>query len=312
MDPLNISVASLKWLTEAGHLTVSEASPFFAPLRASKHSPEQRQQAAKSELLAKGVSFDAGASPEGESYKESLAILAQPDGLLRLHVMLPELPVQSLGVMVRGGRGTRFTIDGETCGVSPAADLDDVAEAFAKDLTYEGPLAKQEVLFWPSALRLLSVLWQDSVDPAKVLSRKDVLTKMTGAASPEELEKILEDLVRTGFLEAKGDELRIPEGLQPWLGLAWSGHGFQVEYVPLKPGTSLEMALETTGAALVFLGPPGQRILNLPITGAGVAQRTQGGKPVEDKIVRLCTPAGEAMLKAFRVLLRLEAPAAAA
>lgn len=312
MDSLKLSAASLQWLATGGHVAVGPASPLGALVSGSKSSPEERRASVERELTANGISFDAASpSPEADDFKEALGILGQPEALVRIRAMVPEQPVVTFGTMVRGGRACRFTVDGDTIGVTPAWDIGAMAEALAKELTYEGPLAKQEVLFWPSAIKLLSFLWQGSQDPEKPLPRAEALRQMASAGTDEQLQKTLDELIRTGFLEVKGDELMIPERHRPWLRLAWSGHAFQVEYVSLEGGSSLEQALESTGDLLIFLGPPGQRILNLPIIGDGVAQRTDGGKPVEQKLLRLCTPPADAMRQVLRILLRIEAAAAA-
>ena len=315
MDSLKLSAPTLQWLADGGHLTVSPGSPLNALVRGPKRGDEERRAAVERELTANGIAFGApSTAAQADALKEGLGILAQPEALVRIMAMLPEQPVAAFGVMVRGNRACRFTVDGDTVGVTPAWDMDAMASSLAEELKYEGPLAKQEALFWPSAIKLLSYLWQDSQDPTKALSRKDALSRMAGAGSPDDLQKTLDELLRTGFLEAQADDVRIPERLQPWLKLAWSGHAFQVEYLPLEAGASLEKALETTGDLMVFLGPPGQRVLNFPIVGEGVAQRTEGGKPVEDKLLRFCTLPQEAMQQALRILLRLEktpSPAAA-
>ena len=89
------------------------------------------------------------------------------------------------------------------------------------------------------------------------------------------------------------------------------GAYLQIEYVPLAAGTSLEKALESRGQSLLFMGPPGQRVINLHLTGEALKQVAQGGPPIEDKAIRLIAPAKEQVTTAVRALLRLEpAPAA--
>jgi hypothetical protein len=285
MDSLKLTAPALRALAQGNGLAVSPASPLGA-------------------ARADGGAATAPLAPE---LKEALAILAQPEALARLKVMVPGETEQGVvATLVRKGRATRLTLDGDTVEVTPAAGLDDVAASIAREVEHKGALAGQEVFLWPSAIKLMSLLWQDTQDPQQPIKRSDALERLKAGGPPEEIEKALSELVRVGLLQAQGEELRVSPPLQPWLSLVWSGHALQVEYLPLDPGTAFEKAVLEQGDRVLFLGPPGERILSIQVTGEALAQRTQGGNPVEDALVRLAAPRVELIEKALGLLFRLQ------
>jgi hypothetical protein len=286
MDSLKLSASALRALAQARGITVNASSPI-------------------------GRGPGAGAPPDvalPPELQEGLQILAQPEAMVRLKVMVPGEPeVAALGAVVRGDRAARFTIDGDTVEVTPAASLEAIASAVAHDVVHQGPLAGQETFLWPSTLKIMSLLWQDTQDPAQPVARADALARLKAGGPPEEVAKALDELVRAGLLQARGEQLHINPPLQPWLALVWSGHALHVEYLPLPADVPFEKAAQAQGEHVLFVGPPGQRILSIQVTGEALAQRTQGGAPVEDALVRLSAPREELIEKALGLLFRMRA-----
>jgi hypothetical protein len=212
----------------------------------------------------------------------------------------------TVGVVVRDGRAVRFTLDGPTVELSPAVDLDDLVTSLAQEAVYNGPLAGQEAYFWPSALKMLSLLWQDVQDPAQPVSRAAAVKRLVAAASAPDVEKAVNELVRVGLVRAQGDTLRLDPSVQPWLALVWSGHVLQIEHLPLSGRTFAEV-VQGTGELLLFVGPPGQRVVSLRLTGDAMLKHVQGGTPTEDAIVRLFAPPPDRLRTALAVVLKLQA-----
>jgi hypothetical protein len=79
-----------------------------------------------------------------------------------------------------------------------------------------------------------------------------------------------------------------------------------VEYLALPPDVPFEKSAQAQGEHVLFVGPPGQRILSIQVTGEALAQRTQGGVPVEDALVRLSAPREELLEKALGLLFRTQ------
>lgn len=288
MDPLKTSAAVLHELAAARGITITPASPLAAADR------RPGGPAAPSDLP--------------DELEEALYVAAEPEALVRVRIVVPgATEPATIGVAVRDGRCARFSIDGSTVELSPAADLEDLAASLAKEAAYQGPLAGQEAYFWPSALKMLSLLWQETQDPSQPVSRASATQRLSAAGSPAEVDKAIGELVRVGLVRAEGDALRLDPTIQPWLALVWSGHVLQIEHLPLPEGRPFAEAIEGTGEVLLFLGPPGQRIVSLRLTGEAVRTHAQGGAPTEDAIVRLFAPPPERLRTALAVVLKLQA-----
>ncbi|HET8644155.1 MAG TPA: hypothetical protein VFO85_01625, partial [Vicinamibacteria bacterium] len=106
------------------------------------------------------------------------------------------------------------------------------------------------------------------------------------------------------------DALQIVPTYRPFLERVWSGRAVQVEYLPLEGAPSFEAALGATGTHLLFMGPPGDRVLNEVITGESLARWLKGARPTEESAIRLAAPPRDALLRVMRLLVRLEKPAA--
>ena len=98
-------------------------------------------------------------------------------------------------------------------------------------------------------------------------------------------------MVRVGLVRAEGDVLRLDPTVQPWLALVWSGHVLQIEHLPLA-GRAFAEAVDETGELLLFLGPPGQRIVSLRLTGEAMRRHVQGGATLQVAIGGSRPPSG--------------------
>jgi hypothetical protein len=214
--------------------------------------------------------------------------------------------------MVRGGRASTFTLDEGMFQIRAARSLEDLAAAFAQEATHRGPLAGQEVLVWPAILKALTLLWGEG-DPSAPFSRAEATERLRahGLAEPK-IAPALDEMVQTKILDAGEGRLRVSDWLRPWLERVWSGHAFQVEYLALPPGQGLDAVLQQQGEHLVFVGPPGQRVLSDQLTGDRLIARLQGRAAAEDRAVRLCALPPDALRTAMRRLLRLEPKARSA
>jgi hypothetical protein len=288
MDPLKTTAAVLYELAAARGLAIAASSPLSAADR-------------------RGQGPGAPASVPDE-IEEALYIAAEPEALVRVRVLVPgATEPATIGAVVRDGRCARFTIDGAAVELSPAIDLEELAASLAADAAYAGPLAGQEAYFWPSALKMLSLLWQESQDPTQPISRAATVKRLSSAGPAAEAEKAIDEMVRVGLVRAEGDILRLDPTVQPWLALVWSGHVLQIEHLPLA-GRSFAEAVDGTGELLLFLGPPGQRIVSLRLTGEAMRKHVQGGAPPnEDALVRLFAPPPDRLRTVLAVVLKLQA-----
>ena len=282
-----LTASSLRELLASGRLPAAPGSPLPVAGRGSDAGPATAPPAA---------------------LEPALHVLAAPEALLRLRTVVPGEAVVATPVALRGGQAVPFVLrEGGGIEVFPGSDAASLSESLAREVTYAGPLAKQQVVIWPTVLKVLMIVWGEKRDASAPVSRQEALAQLSSGGTPEEVERTIREVVRTGFAQESGNELRIAERYVPWLALAWSGHAFQIEYVPLPAGVNFEAALAADGERLVFVGPPGRRVFNDELTGQALAQATAGGKPSEDRLIRLSTPPYEALLRLVRLLLRAPA-----
>ena len=298
-ESFRLSVGAVRSLIESGRAAPSAASPLSALLRQAEA---------------------AGAAPTAEGapgldgpHAEALAIVAQPEALVKLLATDGSPEQKALSVAVKEGRAAAFSLEEDGLTLAPAGDLETLAASLLSGLAYAGPLAGAEVLLWPSVIRTLTGLWAEKGNSAEPLSRARTIEGLTGPdLGAHEAEVLLEQAIASGALEADGDHLRIPAALQPWLALVWSGHSAQIEYLTLDPDTPLESALEAAADHVLFVGPPGQRVVNEAITGDELKKRLGGTEPPEEPLIRLWTPTGDGVRDLVRSVLRLPAAEAAA
>jgi len=298
-ESVRLSVAAVRSLIESGRFAASPASPLGALLR---------------QAAGAGVMAPAGSAPALEGLlAEAVAIVAQPEALVKLLATDGSPQPKAISVAVKAGRAAVFSLEDDGLTLAPAGDLEALAASLPPGLTYAGPLAGTEVLLWPSVITTLTALWAEKGDVTVSLSRARTVEWLTGPElAPHEVEVLLEQSIASGALEAEGEALRIPAALQPWLSLVWSGHSAQIEYLPLDPDTPLESALEGAADHVLFVGPPGQRVVNEAVRGEALAQRLGGTQPPEDTLVHLWAPTPEAVRDLVRRVLRLPAAEAAA
>lgn len=292
-ESVHLSVAAVRSLTASGRAPAWASSPLSAVLRQAEA---------------------AGAAPApGEDVPaldgllaEALAIVAQPEALVKLLATDGSAGQKAISVAVKGGRAAAFSLEEDGLTLAPAGDLEALAASLPAGLTYAGPLAGAEVFLWPSVITTLTALWAEKGDVAAPLDRAGTIAWLSGPdLSAQEAELLLEQTIASGAIDADGDQLRIPLALQPWLALVWSGHSAQVEYLPLQADTPLESALDGEGDHVLFVGPPGQRVVNEAVRGEALTKRLGGAQAPEDTLVRLWTPTPEAVRGLVRSVLRL-------
>ena len=299
-ESVRLSIGAVQSLVQSGRVTPSAASPLSALLRQAE---------------ASGRPPGEGEAPSLEGpLAEALVILAQPQALVKLLATDGSPDQKAMSVAVRDGRATAFSLEEDGLTLAPAGDLEALAASLPAGLTYAGPLAGSEVFLWPSVITTLTALWAEKGDVTAPLDRAETIAWLSGPElTAREAEMLLEESIASGAIEAAGDELRIPAALQPWLALVWSGHSAQIEYLPLDPDTPLETALDGgEGDHVLFVGPPGQRVVNEAVRGEALAKRLGGAEPPEDTLVRLWTPTPDAVLDLVRGVLRLPVTEAAA
>jgi hypothetical protein len=177
---------------------------------------------------------------------------------------------------------------------------------------HDGPLVGQQILVWPAALKVLTLVWGRDQDASKTIDRAEAERRLAGEGrAAETVAKAIDELVAGGVILASGDALSIVAAYQPFLDRVWSGHALQIEALGVQGAPSLEAVLVETGARLLFVGPDGDRILNDPVTGEALTRFLNGARPSEPRAIRLAAPPPDVLSKLIRLLVGLEQPAAA-
>lgn len=283
------------------------AATAVSPLRmragkAPAAGPAERAAAAEREL----------ARAESQPYREALAVLAQPEALVRVRIAEPGQEPGDIAMLVRGDKTAVFLLQGESVLVGPARDLVAVADSLALDAGHQGPLTGRQVLVWPSVLKALSLVWGRDQDASASIPRAEAERRLGGEGRPaDKVKAALDQMVQSGILIVSGEALQIVAEYRPFLDRVWSGRALQVEYLPLTGAPSFEAALAVPGPHLLFVGPPGDRILDEPLTGEALARWLEGAKATEDTAIRLAAPPPDVTARLLRLLLGLEKPQAA-
>src|SRR5262245_57060769 len=107
----------------------------------------------------------AAAAPSEEDlapFRESIAIVAQPEAYVRILILTPgEDDEQVIGLLARQGKGVSFSLGDDLLHLGRAQSLDALVGSLAPALAHQGPLAGNDVWLWPSVVQLLTGLWQD-------------------------------------------------------------------------------------------------------------------------------------------------------
>jgi hypothetical protein len=243
------------------------------------------------------------------AFAASVAIAAQPEAYVRILILAPEQDEQIVGVLARSGKGVSFSLGEGSVGLGQAQPLAELVVSLAPGLVNPA-LVGNDVWLFPSVVQLLTGLWQEDPDPARPLSRAAVIERLKTPDFPQEqAEAFVKGAVGSGAVKQDGDQLTIEPSLRPWLQVLWSGHAVQVEWVPLPPETPLEQAIEGPREHLLFVGPPGQRVLSESVTGEALAAHLGGRKPREESMLHLSALPVDGIAKRLRALLRVEGAA---
>jgi hypothetical protein len=293
----------------AAHVALRLQAAAVSPLRVRAEAPSA--EAAERALAPKTVRLD-GPPTADEPYRQALDVLAQPESLVRVRIAQPGQEPSDIAVLVKGDVAAPFLFDDGSLLVGPARPLESLASSLAEQVRHDGPLAGQQILVWPAALKVLTLVWGRDQDASKTIDRAEAERRLTGEGrAPETVAKAIDELVAGGVILASGDALSIVAAYQPFLDRVWSGHALQIEALGVQGAPSLEAVLVETGARLLFVGPDGDRILNDPVTGEALTRFLNGARPSEPRAIRLAAPPPDVLSKLIRLLVGLERPAAA-
>ncbi len=276
-----LSLATMEWLIEQGHLPPSPASPFgFLAVAPRQTTPEEQAAAAKREL---------GRRPPASLVK-ALTIAAQPEARIRLTTVSPGQPPQQVTFLRRVFSVVQAGFNAEGFLFSEPMQVGELEALLVGELSSEAPSASTtDRLLAPRALALLTALWPQSglSSVASVAGAEASAVCQRLGADEATARGLMDDLVASEFVKEKDAAFRLDDEWRPWLDRVWSGVLFEVEATLLPDGPFDAAQLIGRRERLVFLGPRGRRIVSRAIDAAsldeiplGVPLRSDQPEPV--------------------------------
>jgi hypothetical protein len=305
---LRLSRACAEWLVHDSGLTFLPVSP-FSSLRAAgpRAGPAERAAAAQAELAGQGVQFGAVESgAPGIPFREALELLARPEARIQVVTQTAGKPPIKMTLFARAGHACAFVPEPEAFQIGPCRSLDATFAALQDQVRPPRVLEGQQILFWPSVLGVLVMLWPGAgLDLDQPLSPDEALRRLgLPAASADDGEAMLGELAEKGLLAREAGALSVPASYRPWLQAALSGHMLQLEYASLLGAETLEK-MDGRTTRLLFVGPSGARLLSRTLAGEALAQVLNGQPAAESQAIHLSALAPARLADLLRVHLGL-------
>ncbi|HEX6738601.1 MAG TPA: hypothetical protein VF310_10030 [Vicinamibacteria bacterium] len=310
MKTLRLSLAAAEWLVADSGLEFEPVSPLASVQ--GRSSAEARAAAARAELHAVGITFDHGgpaAAPAVVPFCEALALLAHPRARLQVVTQAAGKPPIKLTLFARDGQACAFVSDKDSFQIGPRRALDATFAAIQDQVRAPRELEGKQILFWPSVIGILVKLWPgNGQDLDQSVSREQALERLgLPAEAKEKGASVVAELADKGLLAHQDGGLAVPLGFRPWLQAALSGHLVQLDVLALDGAAALEQA-EARTARLLFVGPPGARVLSQTLAGEELAAVLKGGAPNEPRAIHLSALPPARLGELLRAHLGLGAP----
>jgi hypothetical protein len=310
---LKLSRAAAEWLVRESGLECAEVSP-LASLRGQPPSvdAEARAAAARDELIALGVTFD-GSEPRAEAapFRQALDLLLRPQARIQVVTQAAGKAPIKMTLFAREGHACALVSDGASFQVGPCRTLDATFAALQEQVRAPRELEGKQILFWPSVLGIMVALWPGAgQDLDRRLTADEVLNRLgLPAEARDQGQAVIAELADRGLLAHQEGGLAVPLSFRPWLQAALSGHLVQLDVLALDRDDALQKAEERT-ARLLFVGPPGARVLSQTLEGEELAALLKGAAPNEPHAVHLSALPPAKLSELLRGHLGMGAPGA--
>ncbi len=269
-----LSTACLEWLAD-GHFFAPKLGSPLEFLRASKRrfSGSERQQAGARllnldpwthrPLLAQRLRF----SPLGQA----LAVLEAPEARLRIALGLPGRPPTVVQYFAKGRLAVAADLDSEGLRVAEPVRVTELLQQVVAELDSSAlPAAMEAVAVLPEVFELLNALWGPGGRKVSEPITRDDLVNRLGGSTDARLQacSLLTAMVTAELLVQREEAYFLVARLASWLDRVWSGHVLEVERQALTSGEPEGSGGGESGEGLsglehrlIFVGPPGERIL---------------------------------------------------
>ena len=255
-----LSHASLDWLIEHAFLDPQPTSPLAPQATYRVRRPRAEREAAGSELARRGLVSRAWVPDERRTrlvessvFGRTLAILEDPQQLLRLGLGSPEGVTDEVRLYIAGGRAVVASFESETVWIGSPFSLEGLLTYLTDELDSEpaGHLG-DALCLWPTLFRLTTALWPESGRAADhELSADDLAHRLADDSGRDRADSLLAEMVAAEVAEPADSGVVLSRRYRRWLEPVWSGHVFEVEVARLA---HCDPAI--TGR-LLFAGPPG-------------------------------------------------------
>lgn len=312
MEHLHLTLPLVEWLVHDSGLTFAASSPLGFLRNAPRQSnPGQRAAAARTELAGRGVSFEArgngGTATTTSAYRDAIELLARPAQRIQIIVQSPGQKTITMTLFARGGKACVFFFDQQAFHIGPCGGLEVTVGRLLDQLRPPRELEGQQILFWPSVLGLMTLLWPGAgQDLDQPVARQEALRRLGSPGVGEgRAESVLDELVEKTLLESKDGNLTVPAACRPWLQRALAGSFVQIDVLPLDAPEALEKPDDHT-ARLLFAGPPGGRVVSRRLEGEELARILEGTSPTEPRAIHLMALPPQPLTELLRKHLGLE------
>jgi hypothetical protein len=308
LKTLKLSLAAAEWLVRDSGLELAAVSPLaFLLGKTSSADPQARAAAAQAELTGAGVTFGAQEpSAEAAPFRQALELLANPVARLQVVTQAAGKAPIKMTLFARDGQACAFVSDRESFQVGPRRALDATFAAIQEQVRAPPELEGKQILFWPSVLQVMVMLWPGA--GRDLDQRLDLDEARRRLGLPEEAQAqakaLVAELADKGLLSWQDRGLTVPTAFRAWLQAALSGQLVQLDVLPLDGAEALEKAEERT-VRLLFVGAPGARVLSRSLAGDELTQLLKGADPVEPRAIHLSALAPARLADLLRVHLGL-------
>ncbi len=285
-EPLPLSLAALEWLQEAGHLCVGPASPLRSVLRPECRTSAEERSSAREALVQRGIVSSKrkqkngfSSSPRALAFSNSMRILERPECRVRLSILAPGERSTVIPLFLAGENAVFGFFSPLLFHVCKPVSISELRASIVRHLERDRAQGgSQRLAIHPNQIRLSSLIWPAAKQRSTDAVRREVAVGALQRAglSTQAALKAISGLVQNHFAEESDSAIKLRRPYRAAMDLIWSGHLFCIEREPLQEaGAGGASKPKDSGTRLLFVGPPGRRVLCRPFNPVSAG----GGNP---------------------------------
>jgi hypothetical protein len=246
--PFRVSVQQMKRLVDSGEVHLLPTSPFgFLQFEKSELTDASENSSKDTELVQ-----------DRELLLESLAVLATPEGRLRISMASPPSRYSVLNLFIKNERVVSAYYDRKGFEIGRTTSRNDFLDALASQFVTRQQNHEPQ-LFLTGHIRIASILWPGSRTKAVNPISVELAIRELGRAgvAKDTATAVIRSLTRGKCLREQDEELFLSDSFRHWMSLFWSKHSLRLQYKVLL-GEPIG-ALSRREKVMMMVGPPGER-----------------------------------------------------